>query len=108
MDPFVKITCSGGQTFETKVHENAGKEPVWEETFEIDVANINSDSFNLNCFESNAVLADGEIGCAMVKISDLSPNGDPKELEVEIFRDEGKESAGIVILVSHPMDFAKM
>ena len=41
-DPYCKITYMG-TPFKTRVHENGGKNPVWNQTFEIRVGSISDD-----------------------------------------------------------------
>lgn len=39
MDPYLKLIV-GGQTFKTRVESDAGKTPVWNQTFTINVTDV--------------------------------------------------------------------
>ena len=59
-DPFVKITCSG-ITYKTKVIEEGGKNPVWNETFEMTkiMEEVNKgEKLHIRCFDSDGPIDD--------------------------------------------------
>lgn len=68
MDPFVRITY-GQQQFKTIVKDEAGKNPVWNETFQIDVRYI-GDELKIEVIDED-VLTDDKVGEAKIKLYDL-------------------------------------
>ena len=79
MDPFVKVTI-GAKTVKTKVKEDAGKEPVWNETFEFTVDHKEDDIF-LEIHEEDA-FSDDFIGDATFRISALCQD-DPESSGIQ-------------------------
>ena len=71
MDPYVKIS-SRQQQFKTNVKNGAGKTPIWNQTFNIDVKYI-GDDLHLEVFDED-VGADDKIGEASFKLSALCAN----------------------------------
>ena len=72
MDPYV-VVHNRMQRMRTATQEDAGKEPVWNETLELDVKYI-GDDINIWVMDEN-VMTDACIGEASVKLSSLCVNG---------------------------------
>ena len=72
MDPYVKITARM-QEFKTKVRDNEGKNPHWEEVHEIDVKYI-GDDITFEVWTKNTVTSDEMIGQFRAKISAFCTN----------------------------------
>ncbi len=72
MDPFCKIVCRD-QTFKTKVMQNAGKTPKWNETIEIAVKYI-GDDLHIEIYDEDVTTSD-LICSTVIKISALCMNG---------------------------------
>ena len=68
MDPYVKISTRQSM-FKTKVKNGAGKTPVWNETFNIDVKYVGDDMM-IEVFDED-VGSDDKIGEATFKLSAL-------------------------------------
>ena len=51
MDPFVLIS-SNGVDYKTKVKDDAGKNPVWNETFEVPIGSM-MDSLEIFCYDED-------------------------------------------------------
>ena len=66
MDPYCKISTRQ-QNFKTAVKNGAGKTPVWNQTFNIDVKYI-GDDMTIQCFDEDPG-SDDKIGEATVKLS---------------------------------------
>ena len=66
MDPFCQVEYRQ-QKFKTKVKQNAGKTPVWNETFTVDVKYI-GDDFYVKVFDED-VTENEAIGATMLKMS---------------------------------------
>ena len=72
MDPFA-ILQYREQTFKTKVMQGAGKTPVWNETFEVDVKYI-GDNLTLRIMDEDVTTSD-TVGEAVIKLSALCMGG---------------------------------
>ena len=90
MDPYVKIS-SRQQQFKTNVKNGAGKTPVWNQTFNIEVKYI-GDDLNLEVFDED-VGSDDKIGEASFKLSALCANNGIDEWFTIAFR--GKQSGQV-------------
>lgn len=64
-DPYAVLKV-GGQTFRTKTHTDGGKNPVWNETFAVNV--INDNTADLTLYDSD-VGKDDVIGTATVGLA---------------------------------------
>jgi len=71
-DPYVKITYMG-TPYKTKVHQNGGKNPVWNQAFEIRIGSINDDM--LVEVKDDDVVGAKIIGKATIKASSMCING---------------------------------
>lgn len=71
MDPYV--TCEYlGQKYKTIIHEDGGKTPVWNHTFDIPIGALSDDmQFYV---KDNDVVGATEIGSAIIKASSLCIN----------------------------------
>lgn len=56
MDPFVEIEYNEKQ-YKTKVHEDGGKNPVWNESFDIPIQSM-SDYLRITCYDEDALSND--------------------------------------------------
>ena len=72
MDPYV-IIHNRFQKCRTATHDEGGKEPIWNETLELDVKYI-GDDIKVWVMDEN-ITADGCIGEASIKLSSLCVNG---------------------------------
>lgn len=68
MDPFV-IISNQGCDHKTKVQNNAGKYPVWNETFELPVGSM-MDQIDVFCYDED-MTKNNLIGETSVQLSDL-------------------------------------
>jgi Ca2+-dependent lipid-binding protein len=66
-----------GQKFKTVIHEDGGKNPVWNHTFEIEIGSIHDD-MQFYC-KDNDLIGATEIGSAVIKASSLCINGGVRE-----------------------------
>ena len=71
MDPYVKI-ISRQQNFKTNVKDGAGKTPVWNQTFNIDVKYV-GDDLTIQVYDED-VGSDDVVGVATIKLSALCVN----------------------------------
>jgi Ca2+-dependent lipid-binding protein len=69
MDPFVMVTYNS-QKFRTKVLEDAGKKPKWEETLEIPIESLEEDRIKITCYDED-VMMDDFVGEEEFSVSDL-------------------------------------
>ena len=72
MDPYVVVTNSKNAA-RTQTQENAGKTPVWNETIDLEVANI-SDNMHLRVMDEN-VGSNCEIGSCDIKLASVCVQG---------------------------------
>ena len=72
MDPFATLQYRE-QTFKTKVMQGAGKTPVWNEIFEVDVKYI-GDNLTLRVMDQDVTTSD-TVGEAIIKLSALCIQG---------------------------------
>jgi len=72
MDPFVELKLRE-QTLRTKVLKSAGKTPVWDETFDLDIRYV-GDDLQLDVLDED-IISNERIGSAIVKVSALCANG---------------------------------
>ena len=56
MDPFVEIEYNEKQ-YKTKVHEDGGKNPEWNESFDIPIQSM-SDQVRITCYDEDALSND--------------------------------------------------
>ncbi|EFJ43588.1 hypothetical protein VOLCADRAFT_106750 [Volvox carteri f. nagariensis] len=63
-DPFAVIRV-GGQTFRTRTHNNGGKNPVWNETFNINI--VNDNTIDMTIYDSD-LGKDDFIGTATISL----------------------------------------
>ena len=68
MDPYVKISTRQ-QNFKTAVKNGAGKTPVWNQTFNIDVKYV-GDDMTIQVFDED-VGSDDKVGEASIKLSSV-------------------------------------
>jgi Ca2+-dependent lipid-binding protein len=69
-DPYVKVKLLQ-YGFQTKVKSGAGADPVWEETFSMELDGKSSDaSVEFKCYDEDT-LHDDKIGSTLVKLTDL-------------------------------------
>jgi Ca2+-dependent lipid-binding protein len=68
MDPFVKLSF-GGQTFETKVAENQGRKPTWNEVFK-SAYNKAAAELKVEAFDKDAKSSDliGAGKCSLAEV----------------------------------------
>lgn len=71
-DPYVKITYMG-TPYKTRVHQNGGKNPVWNQTFEFRIGSINDEI--LVEVKDEDVVGAKMIGKATIKGSAFCING---------------------------------
>jgi len=94
MDPYCILKVRE-QIFKTFIKESAGKAPVWNETFDIDVKYI-GDDFHLTVLDKDVTCSD-TVGSVQSKLSALcGPDGLDDWFEIQ---NKGK-SAGHVHLIS--------
>ena len=94
MDPFVTLKYRE-QQHKTKVLQGAGKTPVWDETFDLDIK-YTGDDLVLEVLDEDTASNDS-VGTATIKLSALCANGGINEwFEIQ---HKGK-SAGKVHLIS--------
>lgn len=91
MDPYCVIKV-GNTTEKTKVKEDAGKTPVWEETFKIPA--FVGDIVTFEVWDKETIKKDDIIGSGQLSISQLHVNN-PNEFEQDIFYE--KKKAGVVL-----------
>ena len=72
MDPFVAIKYRE-QSFKTKVLQGAGKAPVWDETFDLEVKYV-GDDLVLEVMDEDVTTND-HVGSTTIKLSALCSNG---------------------------------
>ena len=72
MDPYCIITA-GKQTHKTKVLDGAGKDPVWNEEFEID-AKAAGANIKISVKDEDVTNSD-DVGDAMIKVAELTAEG---------------------------------
>jgi Ca2+-dependent lipid-binding protein len=65
MDPFATVKYRQ-QDFKTKAKKGAGKTPIWDETFEIDVK-YQGDDLVLKIFDEDVFISD-LVGTATIKV----------------------------------------
>jgi len=59
MDPFVEIELlPEKKKFRTRVIEDAGKAPAWNETIDIPVSSVNNAKFMITCFDEDVMMDD--------------------------------------------------
>ena len=75
-DPYVKFTI-GEKLYKTDVHEDGGKEPLWEHTFIHTVQNIHEDIL-IEAFDQD-MGEDDLIGFCQIKVSSLMANSDKEK-----------------------------
>ncbi|TNV81761.1 hypothetical protein FGO68_gene14942 [Halteria grandinella] len=95
MDPFIRIIHKGNR-YQTKVHDEAGKNPEWNETFNINLENFD-DPFQLTCYDED-VLSDDFIGEASFRANQLcgeQANAIKREWHALVYK--GQKSAEILI-----------
>ena len=92
MDPFVEIEYKGKQ-YKTKVNEDGGKNPQWNESFDIPIVSM-SDTLKITCFDedalSNDVVATKEFSLEML----CENQGINEWLSLEY---EGKKAADVQV-----------
>jgi Ca2+-dependent lipid-binding protein len=92
MDPYVTILYLG-EKFKTKIMDGAGKEPVWNDSFDI---NLKSMSDELQFYvKDDDVVGAKEIGSTLMKASQLCINNGVRDWFT--FTYEGKEAARIYL-----------
>ena len=92
MDPYV-ICLYLGQKFKTTIHEDGGKTPVWNHTFEIKIGSVQDDmQFYV---KDNDVIGAKEIGSAIIKASSLCINNGVRDWFT--FYYEGKDVGQIMM-----------
>ncbi|TNV82543.1 hypothetical protein FGO68_gene12267 [Halteria grandinella] len=93
MDPFVQIKLGGGQTFKTKVHQDAGRFPVWNETVEIPLKSVENDQIKLILYDEDYIM-DSYVGADTFSIAQLVEKGD---FHWQALRYKGSVAAEILI-----------
>ena len=71
MDPFVEIDYNEKQ-YKTKVHEDGGKNPEWNESFDLPIQSM-TDYIKITCFDEDA-LSNDLVATKSFKIEDLCKN----------------------------------
>ena len=90
MDPYCKLTLAD-QSYETKVMNGAGKNPKWNEVWEVEIKDMD-DSITLACMEKD-IMKDDEIGSATIKLASLcNAKGTDEWFELQY---EGKKAGTI-------------
>lgn len=76
MDPFVMIVVlPDGKKYRTKVLEDAGKNPKWNEILEIPINNtIDETTFKITCYDEDVIM-DDFVGQHIFSASELLKNG---------------------------------
>jgi Ca2+-dependent lipid-binding protein len=69
MDPFIKLECEG-KDYRTKVIEEGGKNPKWNEMLTVSLQNTNG-NIRFVCYDEDLAIND-LVGEAIVKISSIS------------------------------------
>jgi Ca2+-dependent lipid-binding protein len=88
-DPYVKITYMG-TPYKTRVHENGGKNPVWNQAFDIRIGSIGDDmQFEV---KDEDVVGAKLIGQATIKASSFCINGGVRDYFT--FTDKHGKSVG--------------
>ena len=93
MDPYCKVKA-GEQKFKTAVKDGAGKEPVWNEAFDIDVEGVETVKISV---KDEDVDSSDKIGKAFINVADLTAEGG-FDLWVDIEHD-GKISGQVHVVV---------
>ncbi|CDW88292.1 c2 domain containing protein [Stylonychia lemnae] len=95
MDPYVSIEYSG-QKFRSATQKDAGKHPVWDQLFQMQVINLN-DELMIKVYDEN-LGTDDLIGMAIIKVSQLCQNkGFQEQCFTLMFKDK---QAGKILLES--------
>ena len=76
MDPYCLITC-GGHTVRTQVAKNGGKEPVWNETFEIMVSPM--DTLVVEVWDKDTFTSDDLVGLTQIPVQRILMMGNLSE-----------------------------
>ena len=75
MDPYVNIEhFLSGKKFKTEVKHDGGKNPVWDQTFEIEIYSL-EDELKIKCFDED-MGQDDIIGETTITVHDLISLGD--------------------------------
>lgn len=69
MDPFVVIEING-KKYKTKVLDNAGKNPVWNQTFDIPINSL-LDNLKFTCYDEDFIM-DSCVGEAIFRAAELA------------------------------------
>ena len=96
MDPYLKFNCRQ-QEFKTKVKENEGKNPKWEEIHEVDVKYI-GDDIEFELYSQNSLSSDSLIGKFRIKVSALCVNKGVDDWWTVMHQDK---ACGMIHLSSH-------
>jgi Ca2+-dependent lipid-binding protein len=68
MDPFVVIDYDG-KKYKTKVLDDAGKNPIWNQTIEVPIKSI-KDNLKFTCYDEDFIM-DSCVGEAVFKVTEL-------------------------------------
>lgn len=71
-DPYCLLTC-GSQTFRSKVHEDGGKDPVWNQTFMFNI--INENNVDIKIFDHDHTSRDDPVGTACISLATVRVKG---------------------------------
>jgi Ca2+-dependent lipid-binding protein len=95
MDPFIRITYKG-QIYQTKVLDEAGKTPVWNESFIIELDHLD-DVLHIVCYDEDVITNDfvGETSLKASQICDEHP-GITKSEWFDLFY-KGKKSGELLL-----------
>ena len=61
MDPYCLVK-TGTNSNKTRVHEGAGMQPVWNDSFKYKIRDINTDKIKLQVFDEETIKSDDLVG----------------------------------------------
>ena len=105
MDPFVLVEVTPeNKEYRTKVLNDAGKNPSWDEILEIPIASLKDTKFKITCYDEDIMMNDF-VGQHVFSASELLANGaTPTWYDLEF---ENKQSAEIMLSCEFIMEQSK-
>ena len=88
MDPKVDIYLNGKRIFESRVAEEAGKDPVWNQKFAFKIGNLN-DTIKISTHDSDTFGWE-HIGSTELKVKDFCPVGHHKKAQHSVYNNHKK------------------
>jgi Ca2+-dependent lipid-binding protein len=93
MDPFVQITTSDGVKYRTRVLQDAGKAPKWNQLLEIPTRI--TDQVKVTVYDED-IMMDDFVGECMLSVEEVCAMGESKPRWFDL-QYEGKKSAEIML-----------